>query len=91
MNTCSPSTIEDWRDWLAQHGRTEREVWVVIQRKGSGTPGLRYHEAMAKASGTWQVVPDADPAALPGDLQERLDRNDAADANFLRFPRRRAG
>jgi uncharacterized protein YdeI (YjbR/CyaY-like superfamily) len=30
-----PATVEEWREWLALHGRSEKSVWVVVRRKGS--------------------------------------------------------
>jgi uncharacterized protein YdeI (YjbR/CyaY-like superfamily) len=147
MNTCYASTADDWRAWLTRHGRSEKEVWLVIYHAGSGTPSVRYHEAiehalcygwidsharkhdadssvlrftprkprstwssvnreraakmtglgrmtsqgqalidLAKANGTWQVRPDADGLAVPGDLAELLGRDDAAQRNFGAFP-----
>jgi uncharacterized protein YdeI (YjbR/CyaY-like superfamily) len=38
-----------WRDWLAAHCDTEREVWLVIYHAGCGTPSPRYHEAIEQA------------------------------------------
>lgn len=49
VNTVFASTAADWRAWLARHSRSEREVWLVIYRKGSGTPSVRYHEAIEQA------------------------------------------
>jgi uncharacterized protein YdeI (YjbR/CyaY-like superfamily) len=147
MNTCYASTAEDWRAWLARNCRSEKEVWLVIHHSGSGTPSLRYHEAiehalcygwidsharkhdadssvlrftprkprstwsrvnreraakmtgqglmtehgqavidLAKATGTWQPVSEADSASIPPDLRELLDRNEAAGRNFRNFP-----
>ncbi|MBT2235313.1 YdeI family protein [Nonomuraea sp. NEAU-A123] len=39
---------------------------------------------LARAKGTWQVLPDTD--AVPDDLQELLDRDEAARRNFQNFP-----
>lgn len=147
MNTVSARTTADWRAWLAQHCRTENEVWLVIHHKDSATPSVRYHEAiehalcygwidsqarkgdadssqlrftprnprstwspvnrqraanmislglmtepgqalidLAKANGTWEVVPDGQRSAVPDDLQELLDSNDTARQNFQNFP-----
>lgn len=147
MNTFSASTIADWRAWLAQNCRSEKNVWLVIYHKDSGTPSVRYHEAiehalcygwidsrarkrdkdssqlrftprtprstwsrlnrqraakmielgmmtehgqvmieLARANGTWQVLPDAESSAIPGDLQALLDANAAASKNFQKFP-----
>jgi uncharacterized protein YdeI (YjbR/CyaY-like superfamily) len=147
MKVVVASTPAQWRGWLARHGRSEPEAWLVIHHKDSDTPSLRYHEAiehalcygwidslarkrdpdssllrftprnprstwsavnrqraermialglmteagqamidLARASGTWQVIPDADEAAIPDDLRELLDRDEAASRNFAGFP-----
>jgi hypothetical protein len=38
VNTIFASTTADWRSWLAQNCRYEKEVWLVIYHKDSGTP-----------------------------------------------------
>ena len=38
-----------WRDWLSRHGRTEREVWLVVRRAGIPDPGVGYAEAIEHA------------------------------------------
>jgi uncharacterized protein YdeI (YjbR/CyaY-like superfamily) len=147
VSTFVASTTAQWRDWLARNCQSEKEVWLVIHHKDSGTPSVRYHEAiehalchgwidsharkhdadssrlrftprkprstwsrvnrqraakmtelglmtehgqalieLAKANGTWQVVPDDASAAIPDDLRDLLDRNDAARTNFENFP-----
>jgi uncharacterized protein YdeI (YjbR/CyaY-like superfamily) len=147
MKTVFASTTADWRAWLAQNCRSETEVWLVIYHKDSGTPSVRYHEAIehalcygwidglhrkhdadssrlrftprnsrstwsrlnrqraakmielglmtehgqavieqAMANGTWQVLPDEESTAVPDDLQELLDRDEAAHKNFQSFP-----
>jgi uncharacterized protein YdeI (YjbR/CyaY-like superfamily) len=40
----------------------------------------------AKANGTWQIPDGAESSAIPGDLQELLDRNETARTNFHKFP-----
>jgi uncharacterized protein YdeI (YjbR/CyaY-like superfamily) len=49
VNTFVASTTAEWRAWLAQHCRSEKEVWLVVRHKRSGTPGVRYHEAIEQA------------------------------------------
>lgn len=39
----------EWRAWLERNGSTEREVWLVIHNKDSGTPSVRYNEAIEQA------------------------------------------
>jgi uncharacterized protein YdeI (YjbR/CyaY-like superfamily) len=124
-----------------------KEVWLIIYHKDSGTPSVRYHEAiehapcygwidsqarkgdadsshlrftprnprstwsrvnrqraakmielglmtehgralieLARANGTWRVLPDAESSAIPDDLPELLDQNEAARKNFQSFP-----
>lgn len=41
---------------------------------------------LAKATGTWLAVPDAPSSAIPPDLQEPLDQDEAARRNFDSFP-----
>jgi len=43
------STPADWRAWLDQLGSSEREAWLVIFHRDSGTPSVRYHEAIEQA------------------------------------------
>jgi uncharacterized protein YdeI (YjbR/CyaY-like superfamily) len=38
--------IAEWRAWLAEHGATEREAWLVIPR---GSSGIGYSEAVEQA------------------------------------------
>jgi uncharacterized protein YdeI (YjbR/CyaY-like superfamily) len=42
-------TAGDWRAWLAGNCRTATEVWLVLQHRDSGAPGLRYDEAVEQA------------------------------------------
>ena len=40
---------EEWRTWLEKNHSSEKEVWVVIQKKKSKNKGLRYQEAVEEA------------------------------------------
>lgn len=42
-------TRRDWRAWLAEHGRSKKEVYLIIYHKKSATPGVRYDEAVEEA------------------------------------------
>jgi uncharacterized protein YdeI (YjbR/CyaY-like superfamily) len=42
-------TADDWRAWLAGNCRSAKEVWLVLRHHDSGTPSLRYHEAVEQA------------------------------------------
>lgn len=40
---------EEWRAWLEAHHQTEASVWLIIFRKGGGTPSVQYPEAVDEA------------------------------------------
>ncbi|MFC9357575.1 hypothetical protein ACFTZB_13505 [Rhodococcus sp. NPDC057014] len=46
MNTVVARTTAQWRAWLSENCRSEKEAWLIIQHKGSGTPSVRYPEAI---------------------------------------------
>ena len=48
-NIVEAGTADDWRAWLARNCRSAKEVWLVLHRHDSGTPSLRYHEAVEQA------------------------------------------
>ena len=60
----------------------ERATRMIEQGRMTET-GLAMID-LAKAKGTWQVVPD--DGSVPADLRELLDRDAAADRNFQAFP-----
>jgi uncharacterized protein YdeI (YjbR/CyaY-like superfamily) len=39
----------EWRAWLAQHYRTESEIWLVYPKKGTGVPRIAYNDAVEEA------------------------------------------
>ena len=49
MRTFHARSTAEWRDWLARNGESEREIWLVIYHRDSGTPSVRIHEAMEHA------------------------------------------
>jgi uncharacterized protein YdeI (YjbR/CyaY-like superfamily) len=49
MTTFHARGTAEWRDWLARNGESEREIWLVIYHRDSGTPSVRIHEAMEHA------------------------------------------
>lgn len=48
-NLVFATTPAEWRAWLARNCHTEKEAWLVIHHKNSGTPSLRIHEAVEHA------------------------------------------
>ena len=47
MDVLEANAAAEWRTWLASTDRAE--IWLVIQRKDSGTPGMSYGEAIEHA------------------------------------------
>lgn len=47
MDVLVANTAAEWRAWLAEPGAAE--IWLVIQRKNSATPGMGYAEAIEHA------------------------------------------
>lgn len=39
----------DWRKWLADHFRTEKEIWFVFPSKASGEKRITYNDAVEEA------------------------------------------
>lgn len=40
---------DDWRAWLAENHRTEKEIWLVYPKKHSGKPRIPYADAVEEA------------------------------------------
>jgi mannose-6-phosphate isomerase-like protein (cupin superfamily) len=49
MKTLSVPDREGWRNWLSQNHKSEREVWLVLYKKGAGRRGISYDEAVEEA------------------------------------------
>jgi uncharacterized protein YdeI (YjbR/CyaY-like superfamily) len=43
------ASVAEWRAWLAAHGRTAPEAWLVIPHKNGGVAGPTYAEAVEQA------------------------------------------
>ena len=40
---------KDWRKWLRKHYKTEKEIWLVYYKKGTGKPRIEYNDAVEEA------------------------------------------
>ncbi len=40
---------KDWRKWLREHYRTEKEVWLIYPKKETGKPRITYNDAVEEA------------------------------------------
>ena len=47
--TFFPSCRQMWRDWLAAHFESEKEVWLVLPLKDSGEKTISYNDAVEEA------------------------------------------
>lgn len=42
-------SAKEWRRWLVDHGASERDIWLVFYKKGSGRSGISLSEAIEEA------------------------------------------
>jgi uncharacterized protein YdeI (YjbR/CyaY-like superfamily) len=40
---------KDWRKWLHEHYKTEKEIWLVYYKKATGKPRIEYNTAVEEA------------------------------------------
>ena len=40
---------EDWRNWLKEHYRTEKDIWLIYYREDTGKSRIPYNEAVEEA------------------------------------------
>lgn len=40
---------QDWRKWLREHYKTEKEIWLVYYKKETGQPRIAYNDAVEEA------------------------------------------
>ena len=38
-----------WREWLAEHGMSEKEVWLIYYKAGTSKPTISYEESLEEA------------------------------------------
>jgi len=44
-----PDSVQEWREWLAEHHARPTGVWLVTWRAGSGGPRISYEESVEQA------------------------------------------
>ena len=42
-------TRQEWREWLEQHCRDRKEIWLVYYKKTSGKTGIPYDDSVEEA------------------------------------------
>jgi uncharacterized protein YdeI (YjbR/CyaY-like superfamily) len=40
---------KDWRKWLREHYKTEKDIWLVYYKKETGKPRISYNDAVEEA------------------------------------------
>jgi uncharacterized protein YdeI (YjbR/CyaY-like superfamily) len=40
---------KDWRNWLREHYKTEKDIWLVYYKKATGKPRIEYNDAVEEA------------------------------------------
>ncbi len=43
------TTRQEWREWLAQHHRDRKEIWLIYYKKSSGKTGISYEASVEEA------------------------------------------
>ena len=49
LQTLDVRSRRQWRKWLEGHHASESEIWLVYAKKHTGTPSVRYAEAVEEA------------------------------------------
>lgn len=67
-------------------GRINRERAEKMIEQGLMTPSGQALIDLAKKTGTWEALADAQNAVIPDDLQQLFNKNEVAFKNFQAFP-----
>jgi uncharacterized protein YdeI (YjbR/CyaY-like superfamily) len=49
IKTLLVTTRAQWRRWLARHGASKTEIWLIFFKKHTGKPSLSYDDAVEEA------------------------------------------
>jgi len=49
MKTFSPKSVDQWREWLAEHHDSESEVWLIFHKRHTGIASIDYKDALDEA------------------------------------------
>lgn len=48
-NTLYVTNRKEWRAWLREHYKNEKEIWLIYYKKGTGKPRIEYNAAVEEA------------------------------------------
>jgi uncharacterized protein YdeI (YjbR/CyaY-like superfamily) len=49
MKTLRVQTLDQWRDWLAEHHASVAEVWLIYFKQHTGVPSIKHKDAVDEA------------------------------------------
>ena len=49
MRTLHARTLDQWRDWLAEHHASESEVWLIFYKRHTDVASIEYKDALDEA------------------------------------------
>ena len=49
MKTLRVQTVDEWRDWLDSHHRSEPEIWLVYHKRHTGVVSIAHKDAVDEA------------------------------------------
>jgi uncharacterized protein YdeI (YjbR/CyaY-like superfamily) len=49
MKTLLVRTVDQWRDWLAEHHDSESDVWLIFHKQHTGIASIDYQDALDEA------------------------------------------
>ena len=47
--TCYAANREEWRNWLKQNYKKEKEIWLIYHKRHTGKPRVAYNDAVEEA------------------------------------------
>lgn len=49
MNTFTPTSRQEWRQWLQEHHQNTESIWLIYYKKQSNKPSISYSDAVDEA------------------------------------------
>jgi uncharacterized protein YdeI (YjbR/CyaY-like superfamily) len=49
LKTVLARTVDEWREWLAEHHQSESEVWIIFHKRHTGVASIDYSDALDEA------------------------------------------
>ena len=80
----------EWREWLAQHPREYKEIWLIYFKKNSGKTGITYEESVEEALCFGWIdgaIKGIDQETYAGRFTPRLPKSPWSDSNRERVVR----